>query len=244
MKALLSLLLLLPTVFFGQNDSTGVDEEVPQKLPPMRMLSGEGEAQNFFELEYEADYQVFDQMGALVEEGHGEFIDYTDYEGGTYFVSYDDKTQFFKHTPPEKSYFIYFMIGGIILVLIIGVLILREVRFRAIHNNLVLELEAQKKKISEVNLSELEEKNQPTLDKKRIELAMESQLNESDWRILNALVEEPSLSNKALAVEVALSIEGTRSSLKKMYRLLEIPSSRNMRLNLVMAVLRISKNIS
>lgn len=78
----------------------------------------------------------------------------------------------------------------------------------------------------------------------RVELfdnAIAEKLNPSDLKVINELFNNPTISNKELADNVALSVEGTRSSLKKMYRIFDIPSSRNMKLALVLRIVQFQK---
>ena len=80
------------------------------------------------------------------------------------------------------------------------------------------------------------ERKEFQLEKELLEKEIDAKLNESDWLIIQALYKNPAQSNKELADKVALSVEGTRSSLKKMYRLFEIADSRNKKLALVLTI--------
>jgi len=78
------------------------------------------------------------------------------------------------------------------------------------------------------------------IDKLLLEKHIHGNLNESDWSIVQILYENPVVSNKVLADRIALSVEGVKSSLKKMYSLFEIPPSRNKKLALILEVINIS----
>lgn len=78
------------------------------------------------------------------------------------------------------------------------------------------------------------------MDKVLLEKHVQANLNESDWAIIQVIYENPAISNKVLAERITLSVEGTKSSLKKMYSLFEIPSSRNMKLALILKVINVS----
>tara|TARA_B100000809_G_C15131040_1_gene528419 strand:- start:335 stop:2404 length:2070 start_codon:yes stop_codon:yes gene_type:complete len=78
------------------------------------------------------------------------------------------------------------------------------------------------------------------LDRVKIESAANNKLNESDWKILNILYNNPSIINNAIAKKVNLSVEGTSSSLQKMYRLFKLKETKNKRLALIIEVARIS----
>ena len=83
----------------------------------------------------------------------------------------------------------------------------------------------------------------PKLNKQLIEAAANGSLNESDWKILNTLYQTPGINNKGIATNVALSVDGVRSSLRKMYRLFDIPKSqKNQRIALVIIAINISNS--
>ena len=78
--------------------------------------------------------------------------------------------------------------------------------------------------------------------KDEINVASGNKLNETDLGILVVLYKDPSISNRMIASEVNLSIEGVRSSLKKMYRLFDIELPKNKKLALILKVIRLSKD--
>lgn len=85
-------------VAFSQTDSSQKKASMSKKMPPTSMLPQKpGEVKLIFELPKVCDYKVFDENGALIDQKKGEFIDYTAYKKGTYFVKYDNKTETFKH---------------------------------------------------------------------------------------------------------------------------------------------------
>ena len=66
-------------------------------------------------------------------------------------------------------------------------------------------------------------------------------LNETDWKILEIICNHPTTSNKEIAKDVFLSVEGVKSSFKKMYELFEITASpRNKKLALAIKVMKVS----
>ena len=81
------------------------------------------------------------------------------------------------------------------------------------------------------------------LDKEKIETAINNPLNPSDWKILNALYQNPAIGNKEIADVVSLSIEGVRSSLKKMYSFFVIEKTANQRVVLVLEAAKLSNPI-
>lgn len=82
-----------------------------------------------------------------------------------------------------------------------------------------------------------------SLDKMKINDALKIKLNESDWNVLEALVNNPNINNREIADQIALSYEGVRSSLKKMYRCFNLKNSKeNQRISLVVQALKISES--
>ena len=92
------------------------------------------------------------------------------------------------------------------------------------------------------NIEQVIEKKEVNLDRDKLIAHIDANLNESDWIIIQTLYKDPAISNKELADLVALSVEGTKSSLKKMYKHFEIPSSRSMKLSLIIKVIAISQD--
>jgi len=78
-----------------------------------------------------------------------------------------------------------------------------------------------------------------TWSKAAIEKIWEVKLNESDWKIIDTIKNDPMLNNQEIADNVTLSLEGVRSSLKKMYRLANLEKrSPNQKLNLIHNLLK------
>jgi hypothetical protein len=239
---LLSLSILAFVISFGQNDSN-------TKLPPIEMLKGKpGDVKHIYELPSSTNYKIYNQKGHLIDSGYAEFIDYTEYKTGTYFIKYDNKTLTFKkeHTPiiseSNNNYLLLFL--GLVALLFLVFLFFFGIRVKRIKKEqlvLLKEIENLKKTHIDNPTRKLTSTKNIDLDRNKIETEVTNKLNESDWKIINQIMENPTISNNELANQVSLSVEGTRSSLKKMYRAFEIPSSRNMRLTLVIKLVQISK---
>ena len=82
--------------------------------------------------------------------------------------------------------------------------------------------------------------NSVILNKDKLETRINNKLNETDWKILNLLYDDPIIMNKILAQKVSLSLEGVSSSLRKMYRLFEIKDGKNKKIALLLESIRIS----
>lgn len=79
------------------------------------------------------------------------------------------------------------------------------------------------------------------LDKTKIEKAIDTKLGTSSWEILNLMNENPSISNKEIARQVALSVEGVSSSLRRMYTSFGVKDANNKRIALLMKARNLSE---
>ncbi|MCP4176854.1 MAG: tetratricopeptide repeat protein [bacterium] len=135
-----------------------------------------------------------------------------------------------------------FFAGFGLLLLILGVYLkIYSIRKNVEKKELLQEIDLYKMGAVKKNVSDISVEEQFQLDKEKIELAINSKLNKTDWNSLIALYNNPAISNQDLAEEISLSIGGTRSSLSKMYNLFEIKTSRNQRLALVMQAAKLSR---
>lgn len=132
--------------------------------------------------------------------------------------------------------------GGVCVIL--SLLVLVWFQWRKNHQNLVEqktlqdEILALKNQIATLSLSSSEKQNDFTLNKAKIEDAIQTKLGESSWLILNLLFEDPTISNKAIAAKVSLSVEGVSSSLRRMYTTFNITSPNNKKIALIMKAIR------
>jgi hypothetical protein len=70
--------------------------EPSKNLPPIKMLPKTGEVKQIYELPKKADYKVYNSQGKLVTAGNAQFVDYTDYKKGVYFILVGDKKERFE----------------------------------------------------------------------------------------------------------------------------------------------------
>jgi len=144
----------------------------------------------------------------------------------------------------KEAYQRYAWYGGLLLILILlGIYF----RIRFIKREAETEMLLQEIKLLKVDaiikLASRDDLNQQLiLDKVKIEQTINNSLNPSDWSILVALYNNPSIGNREIADEVSLSVAGVRSSLKKMYNFFYINKSSNQRVILVMEATKISNN--
>ncbi|MEY3241817.1 MAG: hypothetical protein RIR11_3256 [Bacteroidota bacterium] len=78
------------------------------------------------------------------------------------------------------------------------------------------------------------------LNKEKLEKATNKKINETDWNVLNILLEDPVISNKDLADKAYMSIDGIGSSLRRMYEYFDIPNSKYMKIVLLLKAIKIS----
>lgn len=79
-----------------------------------------------------------------------------------------------------------------------------------------------------------------SLDRESLEEHIARKLNETDWNVLNVLLDDPVMSNKDLAEQVHLSVDGLGSSLRRMYDFFEIKESKYKKISLIMEAMKIS----
>lgn len=110
----------------------------------------------------------------------------------------------------------------------------------AAQSDLIQQIEQLKKQQATLSISAASEVQELGLDKAKLEQAIGSKLGESSWLILNLLFQQPDISNKAIAKEVSLSVEGVSSSLRRMYNSFELEGSHNKKVALITKAVRIS----
>ena len=100
-------------------------------------------------------------------------------------------------------------------------------------------------------INQLKQKNNPNisietnkfeLNRNKIEIAIERKINETDWNVLNILLDDPVISNKEIAEKAFMSVDGIGSSLKRMYDYFEIEESKYKKTALLMKAIKHSNN--
>ena len=81
-----------------------------------------------------------------------------------------------------------------------------------------------------------------TLNRSRIEHNLNRKLNQTDWKVLETLLDNPVISNNKLAGHLNLSLEGVSSSLRRMYVEFDISKSKYMKIALILEVIRRSNS--
>jgi len=82
----------------------------------------------------------------------------------------------------------------------------------------------------------------PALELNRIllEEAVGRSLNETDWNVLNILLDDPAVTNRSIAEKAHLSIDGIGSSLRRMYGYFEIKETKYKKMALLHAAMKVS----
>jgi tetratricopeptide (TPR) repeat protein len=76
------------------------------------------------------------------------------------------------------------------------------------------------------------------LNRSKIEATLDKKLNETDWKVLNILLADPVISNKEIAEQAFLSVDGIGSSLRRMYLAFDIKESKYKKISLLMEAMR------
>ena len=132
---------------------------------------------------------------------------------------------------------IYMIVGGSILLIILILLFARKriLAGRKMRDDLLSEIEKLKKK---GNAEIVASTQNFELNRAAIEASIERKINETDWTVLNILLEKPESSNKEIAEKAFKSVDGIGSSLRRMYTAFEISPSKYMKISLLMEAIK------
>lgn len=89
-------LVLLLSLFSTISISSYSQAELTKNVPPISMLPKDGEVKQIYELPVSTDYRIYNSTGQLVLESTGQFIEYTKFKKGVYFVRFEGKSESFK----------------------------------------------------------------------------------------------------------------------------------------------------
>jgi tetratricopeptide (TPR) repeat protein len=79
------------------------------------------------------------------------------------------------------------------------------------------------------------------LDRLKIETGISRRLNETDWKVLNILMDAPTISNKEISNKAHLSVDGIGSSLRRMYDFFDVGESKYKKIALITKAMNLSK---
>lgn len=130
-------------------------------------------------------------------------------------------------------------------VVIIGLFITAMVRMRRIHRSRKVELMDQ---IEELHQSSgqtvILETPALELDRDRLDRNLDRPLNDTDWNVLNILLEDPAITNRGIAEKAHLSVDGIGSSLRRMYQSFDIKETKYKKMALLHVAMKVSADES
>ena len=143
----------------------------------------------------------------------------------------------------KKTYKKNIFIVIVLILIIVTLLIIKERKKNRINikslENLLIEIDALKRK-EKLNVI-IESKNY-SLNKNKIGSYINKKLNKTDWKVLNILLENPEITNKAISDLAFLSIDGIGSSLRRMYVYFDITETNYKKVVLVKKAIEISSS--
>ncbi len=126
-------------------------------------------------------------------------------------------------------------------VLVVSLLIAYTVRTKAAHEQRrqvllkeINSLKAAQTRNMAMNLTTLEDQ------RPAIEQSLGRELNETDWRVLKILLDDPTITNQAIADQACLSVDGIGSSLRRMYTYFDVKETKYKKIGLVHAVAQVA----
>jgi DNA-binding NarL/FixJ family response regulator len=133
------------------------------------------------------------------------------------------------------AYWALFLGMGLVLIVVFLYLWEKIIKTREKQKELIDKIAVLEEKIAKQAANKpTPEKKETSLDKAKIEKAIDTKIGTSSWGILKLMNEKPSISNKEIARQVSLSVEGVSSSLRRMYTSFGVKASNNKRIALVM----------
>ena len=82
--------------------------------------------------------------------------------------------------------------------------------------------------------------NKFELVREKIEHSINRNLNETDWKVLNMLLDDPVITNKEIAEKACMSVDGIGSSLRRMYEYFEIKETKYKKISLLLEAIKTS----
>ena len=136
----------------------------------------------------------------------------------------------------RSSFMIVFFI--VVILIVLGSFFLRTKKNTQQRNRLLEEIKFLKNQnLTVVSYDKFE------LNKEKIDRYINRVLNETDWAILQILLDNPMILNKEISEKALLSVDGVGSSLRRMYDYFEIRETKYKKIVLLNKVIKISKSI-
>ena len=144
-------------------------------------------------------------------------------------------------TAQRKKMFALVLLSLIMIIAISLYFGLKIKKSRGYRDSLLEEIEQLK--INDFNASsQTFAPNKFELNIKKIESHIDKQLNETDKNILQTLLIDPVVSNKQIADQVFLSVEGVSSALRRMYTYFNVKESKYKKVSLLLEAVKLSNN--
>lgn len=150
-------------------------------------------------------------------------------------IAYENTQTRLRRSHLRKIYFL----GVLCMLIITSVLLYSRTRILASHKKRDQLLE-EVDKLKNIDSSIVAESNRFQLDRSKIESFIDRKLNETDWKVLNILLEDPVISNKDIAKKAIMSVDGIGSSLRRMYEYFDIKESKYKKISLLMLTIKLS----
>ena len=131
------------------------------------------------------------------------------------------------------------LIGGLIILILFFYFRFRIKKNQAKRDLLIDEIEKLK---SNANKELMVVSSKFELGREKIEHSINRKLNETDWKVLTILLEDPSIANKEIADKANMSVDGIGSSLRRMYEYFEIKESKYKKISLLLEAIKSSNN--
>ena len=125
--------------------------------------------------------------------------------------------------------------------MVISLFIAAMVRMRRLHRSRKMELMGQIEALHRSSgQTVILETPALELDRKRLDRMLDRPLNDTDWNVLNILLQDPTITNRSLAEQAHLSIDGVGSSLRRMYGYFDIRETKYKKMALLHAAMKAS----
>lgn len=151
----------------------------------------------------------------------------------------NERIQSKKEMSHFKKMFSIALLSLFTVLLVIGYFRIKIKANRGERSALLEEIEQLKKNGLEVQQNAV---STFELNRAKLEEHIQKKMNETDWSVLNVLLENPVISNKELAEKVFLSSDGVGSSLRRMYAIFDIQESKYMKIGLLLKTIKISNH--
>ena len=138
----------------------------------------------------------------------------------------------------KKIVFIIF-ISIVLILLLIYFIVLNNKKSNRNRDALLEEI----KFLKENKVNAIFDSNKFELSKQKIDSYLNRVLNETDWKVLLILLDNPMVLNKEIAEKSNMSIDGIGSSLRRMYDYFEINETKYKKVSLIHKAVNISERI-